>query len=80
MCIRDRGTLFEGLFQSKIQVGANLKAALNFELGTAKNQVTGFEAGFLLDAYANTIVLMPSTENRAVYPTVYLTLFYGSRK
>ena len=78
--IQGTGTLFEGLFQSKVQIGANLKAALNFELGTAKNQVTGFEAGFLLDAYANTIVLMPSTENRAVYPTVFLTLFYGSRK
>jgi len=49
-------------------------------LGTAKNQVTGFEAGFLLDAYANTVVLMPHAENRSFYPTVFLTLFYGSRK
>lgn len=78
--IQGTGTLFEGLFQSKLQLGGNLKAALNFELGTAKNQVTGFEAGFLLDAYTSTVVLMPSAENHAVYPTVFLTLFYGSRK
>jgi hypothetical protein len=78
--IQGTGTLFEGLFESKLQLGANLKAAMNFELGTAKNQVTGFEAGFLLDAYANTVVLMPSAENHAFFPTVFLTLFMGSRK
>ena len=78
--IQGTGSLFEGLFESTLQLGANLKAAMNFELGTAKNQVTGFEVGFLLDAYANKIVLMPSAENHAVFPTVFLTLFYGSRK
>jgi hypothetical protein len=78
--IQGTGSLFEGLFESKIQFGGNLKAALNFELGTAKSQVTGFEAGFLIDAYTSTVVLMPSTSNQAVYPTVFLTLFYGSRK
>jgi hypothetical protein len=78
--IQGTGSLFEGLFESTVQLGANLKAAMNFELGTAKNQVTGFEAGFLLDAYTNKIVLMPSAENRSFYPTVFLTLFWGSRK
>jgi len=78
--IQGTGSLFEGLFESKIQFGGNFKAALNFELGTAKSQVTGFEAGFLIDAYTSTVVLMPSAENHAVYPTVFLTLFYGSRK
>ena len=78
--IKGTGSLFEGIGQSSIQLGANLKAALNFELGTAKNQVTGFEAGFLLDAYTSKVELMPSAENYAVYPTVFLTLFYGSRK
>jgi hypothetical protein len=74
------GTLFEGVSESKIKMGLNFKAAINFELGTAKNQVTGFEAGFLLDAYSSKIELMPTTQNYAVYPTLFLTLFYGSRK
>lgn len=74
------GNLFEGLSESKIQIGANLKIAANFELGTMKSQVTGFEAGFLVDAYANKIILMPSSTNRSVFPTVFFTLFYGSRK
>ncbi|MFZ6012085.1 MAG: hypothetical protein ACOYXT_17215 [Bacteroidota bacterium] len=74
------GRLFEGLSESKIKLGANLKAAMNFELGTIKSQVTGFEAGFLLDAYTGKIVMVPTAENYAVYPTFFFTLFYGGRK
>ena len=78
--IAGTGRLFEGLGQSKITPGANLKAALNFELGTLKSQVTGFEAGFLMDAYVKEVEMMPSSKNYAVFPTLFLTLFYGSRK
>lgn len=78
--IAGTGRLFEGLGKSKITPGANLKAALNFELGTLKSQVTGFEAGFLLDTYVKGVELMPAAKNYAVYPTLFITLFYGSRK
>jgi hypothetical protein len=74
------GYLFQGLGDSKIQLGGNLKAGLNFELGIVKSQVTGFEVGILVDAYFKEVILMPTTTNRAVFPTVYFTLFYGSRK
>ena len=83
--IQGTGSLFEGLGGSKIQMGANFKAALNFELGAIKSQVTGFEAGFLLDAYSKRVELMyinpnQRDDNYAVFPTVFLTLFYGSRR
>jgi hypothetical protein len=78
--INGTGRLFEGVGESKIVPGANIKAAINFELGTIKSQVTGFEAGFLIDAYSKKIEIMPATKNYSVYPTVFLTLFYGSRK
>jgi hypothetical protein len=78
--INGTGRLFEGIGESKIVPGANIKAAINFELGTIKSQVTGFEAGFLIDAYSKKIEIMPGTKNYSVYPTVFLTLFYGSRK
>jgi hypothetical protein len=74
------GALFEGIGDSKIQLGGNAKLALNFELGTVKSQITGFEVGFLVDAYFNKIVLMPAAPNNAVFPTIFFTLFYGSRK
>jgi hypothetical protein len=78
--IAGTGRLFEGLGQSKITPGANLKAALNFELGTLKSQVTGFEAGFLMDAYVKEVEMMPSSKNYSVFPTLFITLFYGNRK
>jgi hypothetical protein len=78
--IQGTGRLFEGIGDSKLTLGGNLKAAINFELGTIKSQVTGFEAGFLLDAYSKPVEIMTSTKNYSVYPTVYITLFYGSRK
>src|SRR5690606_18897065 len=74
------GRLFEGLGDSKVKLGGNIKAALNFELGTIKSQVTGFEAGFLLDAYMGEIELVPLARNYSVYPTLFITLFYASRK
>ncbi|MCW5912032.1 MAG: hypothetical protein KIT62_13235 [Cyclobacteriaceae bacterium] len=74
------GNLFEGIGDSKIQLGANLKAALNFELGFLKSQVTGFEIGVLVDSYFKKVEIMPSTENKAIFPTVFLTMFYGNRK
>ncbi|MDZ4716223.1 MAG: hypothetical protein SH819_12220 [Cytophagales bacterium] len=74
------GNLFEGLGESSLQLGVNLKAGLSFELGTVKSSVTGFEVGFLLDTYFNKVILMPTAQNGSVFPTVYFTLFYGSRK
>jgi hypothetical protein len=74
------GRLFQGLGQSKIVPGINLKAALNFELGIFKSQVTGFEAGFLLDAYTRDIDMMVKAKNYSAYPTLFLTLFFGNRK
>lgn len=82
--IAGTGNLFEGLGQSKIVMGANIKLALNFELGVVKSSVTGFEAGFLMDAYTKKIPLMSFSstyvENYQYYPTFFITIFYGSRK
>lgn len=76
------GRLFQGLGDSKVKLGGNLKAALNFELGTVKSSVTGFEAGFLLDAYTSKVDILSikGTENYSVFPTLFISIFYGSRK
>lgn len=74
------GRLFEGLGESKLVPGANLKAGLNFEMGDIKSAVTGFEAGFLLDVYTRKIEMMPTAKQYSVFPTLYITVFYGTRK
>ncbi len=78
--IEGSGRPFQGVPESKIKFGGNFKAALNFEIGTVKSQVTGFEVGFLLDAYTSKIEMVPEAKNYAVYPTLFIALFYGSRK
>ena len=74
------GHVFQGITKSKFILGGNLKAALSFELGTSKSYVTGFEAGFLVDAYTKEAELLPNADNKAIYPTAFLTLFYGKRR
>ena len=78
--ITGSGFIFQGLFESSIVIGLNLRAGLSFEFGTFKSNVSGFEIGALLDAYARKINMIPEADNYAIWPTVYITLFYGSRK
>jgi hypothetical protein len=74
------GRIFQGLGESKIVPGLNFKAALNFELGIFKSQVTGFEAGVLVDAYTRKIDMMALSKNQSVFPTLFIALFFGIRK
>lgn len=74
------GHLFQGIQDSEFKIGVNLKAALSFELGTSKSHVTGFELGFLVDAYTEEIILIPTANNRSIFPTAFITLFYGNRR
>ncbi len=78
--ITGSGFIFQGLFQSNLVLGLNVRAGLSFEFGTFKSNVSGFEIGMLLDAYARKIKMVPEADNYAVWPTLYITLFYGSRK
>lgn len=74
------GRLLQGLGESKIVPGLNFKAALNFELGIFKSQVTGFEAGVLVDVYARKIDMMALAKNNSTFPTLFLSIFFGNRK
>ncbi len=74
------GYIFQGIYQSNLKLGANLKAGLSFELGTIKSNVTGFEIGTLLDAYTEKIELLAGAKSKSIYPTAYITIFYGTRR
>lgn len=78
--ITGTGGIFEGLGESDLTVGANLKASLSFEFGTFKNSVSGFEAGFLLEAFPKEIVLMPDASNRSVFTSAFITILFGTRR
>ena len=74
------GNLFQGLFESDVTIGINLKSSLSFEFGAFKSNVSGVEMGFLVDAYVQKVEIIPAAENRAVFPTAFITFYYGSRR
>lgn len=74
------GPFLRGIGDSQIKVGANIKASLAFEFGTFKNDVTGFEAGFQLEAFTEEIEIVGGANNRQIFPSAFIMLFYGGRK
>ena len=82
------GGFFQGLDQSKLTVGLNLKAALSFELSAFRSNTTGVEIGFLAEIFPNKVVIIPNTDpsgnredgNRNFFTSGYITLFFGSKK
>ena len=74
------GNILQGIGESSIVPGLNVKAGISFEFGTFKSNVVGIEVGFQCDLFTREIVLIPTTENYSFFPSVYATLFYGSRR
>ncbi|QMW00455.1 hypothetical protein [Spirosoma foliorum] len=82
------GGFFQGLDQSKLTVGLNVKAALSFELSSFRANTTGIEIGFLAEVFPNKVVIIPNQSatgnredgNRNFFTSAYLTLFFGGKK
>ncbi len=86
--VSGKGNFFQGLGESKITVGLNIKAAVSFELSAFRTNTTGVEIGFLTEVFPNRIVIIPNTAsggnradgNRNFFTSAYITLFFGSKK
>ena len=76
------GSFFDGFDQLKIKLGAHIKAGVSFELGTFRNNVTGFEVGILAEAFTGKIPIMDPnyTSPQSVFTSAYINIFFGSRK
>ena len=74
------GNILQGVGQSTVVPGLNVKAGMAFEFGAFKANVVGVEVGFQCDIFTRDIILMPTTENHSIFPSAYATLFYGSRR
>lgn len=74
------GSFFQGFGKTKIVPGLHFKAALNFELSAFRNNMTGVEVGFLAEAYTRKIELMAAAQNKSIYTSGYIALYFGSKK
>ncbi|HXA02659.1 MAG TPA: hypothetical protein VNW99_11765 [Cytophagaceae bacterium] len=73
------GGFSSGLFHTKIRPGINIKGGLAFELGKYGGGITGIEVGGLLELFSKKLIIIPEASNRAVFSSVYLNLYFGTR-
>ncbi len=78
--IRGSAAFFTGLGESKIRPGVHVRGGVNFEYGRYREDVTGVEVGFVLEAFSKKMAIIPQAENYQFFPSFYLTLYYGRRK
>ncbi|MDF7821469.1 hypothetical protein P1X15_27875 [Runella sp. MFBS21] len=74
------GNMLQGLGSSKIVPGVNAKIAFSFELSAFRSNLTGLEIGFLTEVFGKAPIIIPSAENRSLFTSGYVTLFFGNKK
>lgn len=70
---------FYGLSETELQMGVNLKTALNFELGIFRGSLTGAEIGWTLEAFPKAPLILVNEVRPKLFNALSLTLFYGTR-
>lgn len=72
--------MLRGLGNSKIVPGITLRSSLNFSVSRGGHTVLGMELGFLAEIFTETIVIMPNTQNRSAFTSVFANFYLGYRK
>lgn len=74
------GSFFEGFDQSKLAIGGNLKAGVNFELDAFRTSSIGLEIGFLAEKFSKDIIIFPEANNQSFFTSGYITLYLANKK
>ncbi len=75
--VRSRGILGEGLSQMSMVYGASAKIALSFRFNAFRNTSVGLEGGTMIDYMNRKTQIMLGGEDKQLYHTFFLTLFYA---
>jgi hypothetical protein len=74
------GNILQGIGESEVKFGLNLKPALSFEFGAFKSNVSGIELGMMFEGFTEEINLVPNDSNDQFFTSFFVTLFYGRRR
>jgi len=74
------GNILQGIGESQVKFGLNVKPALSFEFGAFKSNVSGIELGLVFEGFTEEIILVPNDTNDQFFTSFYVTLFYGRRR
>jgi hypothetical protein len=77
------GNIWQGFFKgARINPGAHVKIAANFDFNSFEDKVSGIEIGSVIEAFARKPEILASkiVDNPRVFASVYLTLYFGNKK
>jgi hypothetical protein len=75
--VRSRGIFGEGLSEMQFIYGASAKVALSFRFNAFRNNAIGLEGGTMIDYMNRKTQIMVGGEDKQLYHTFFLTLFYA---
>jgi hypothetical protein len=77
------GSIWQGFLKgAKVVPGVHVKTALNLDMNTFGDSITGFEFGFTFDYFlrAPEIIAAQIVENKPFYASGYVTLYFGNKR
>lgn len=74
------GSFFSGFDELSFAPGANLKLAFDIELDAFRQSNISLEVGFLAETYFKSVPIMYAAENRSLFTSGYVTVFFGKKK
>ncbi|MEQ8625583.1 MAG: hypothetical protein RJQ00_00740 [Vicingaceae bacterium] len=78
--IYGRASFLNGFNEIQVYPGIFGKFGFQFDFAGDLSEMRALEAGVKIDAYFQEIPIMAFTENRAIYPNLYIAFFIGSRE
>lgn len=78
--IQGNANVFTGLGEASVNPGFHVKGGLSFEYGRYQENIAGIEVGFMFEQYLNKLVMIPNADKYSQFLSVYLNIYYGSRK
>ncbi len=74
------GNILQGVGESSVVPGLNIRLGVSLEFGAFRSKVMGIEVGFQADLFTRKILIIPTTESYSFFPSAYFTFYFGSRK
>lgn len=77
------GSIWQGFFRgAKVVPGVHAKSALNLDMNTFGDNITGFEFGFTFDYFLRSPEILANEiiSNKPFYASGYVTLYFGNKR
>jgi len=78
--IYGRASFLNGFDEISFHPGIFAKFGFQFDFASSRESLRAVEAGLKVDVFFEEIPIMAFTDNRAIYPNLYVSILFGSRE